>query len=457
MRGARRCLCDRAARIGNGFDPDAAHSEVVALLSRLTDPFVAGAARARHRPFLDATMAAAALVASADGEVSFARRHVLDQVLDSVERLKTFEVHAAVELFDGHVRALHGAPECARGKALSAVSALAGDTEAGELVLRIADAVARADGQVSAEARARLGEIARTLGRAAPAAAERPVLAPEGPGRRPTVIVLGNEKGGTGKSTTAMHLAVALLGTRARVGSLDLDGRQATLSRYVSNREAFAKKHDLKMAMPRHRCVAACEGRDGEAARREETARLGQAFDDLADCGFVVIDTPGHDCHLSRLGHAHADVLITPLNDSFLDIDVLARIDRDRREVLEPSPYARMVQEQTEARLADGRKPIDWIVMRNRLAHVDARSKRDMARLLEELAKRIGFRLAPGFGERVIFRELFPKGLTLLDLRERGAGVALNMSHLAARQEVRALMQAIGLAEPAASARAAAR
>jgi chromosome partitioning protein len=168
---------------------------------------------------------------------------------------------------------------------------------------------------------------------------------------------------------------------------------------------------------------------------------------ELADCDVIVIDTPGSDTGLSRIGHARADILITPLNDSFLDLDLLARLDRAGKQIKGPSIYAEAVWEQRKRRaLADGGS-IDWVVMRNRLSSLDARNKRDIGRLLEQLAKRIGFRLAPGFSERVIFRELFPRGLTLLDLNEGRGGPALNMSHVAARQEVRALLQAIGIAE----------
>lgn len=277
------------------------------------------------------------------------------------------------------------------------------------------------------------------------------------PGRGPHVVVLGNEKGGSGKSTTALHLIVALLNAGYAVASLDLDARQGTLSRGLENRREFARRQDLRLAMPEHRSIPRSQAPTREAAEGEEHARLEEAIAELTCFDFLVVDTPGSDNSLSRLGHTKADTLITPLNDSFLDLDLLARIDPEARRILAPSVYSQMVWEQRQARAAEGRRPIDWIVMRNRLGHVDARSKRNMARLLDELATRIGFRLAPGFGERVIFRELFPKGLTLLDLRERGAGVALNMSHLAARQEVRALMQAIGLAEPAEDAHAAAR
>ncbi len=266
------------------------------------------------------------------------------------------------------------------------------------------------------------------------------------------VIVLGNEKGGSGKSTTAMHVTVSLLKGGHTVGCIDLDARQGTLSRYVENRRAFAAESGLPLAVPEVRRVQHSE-RDGRAeAEAEEQAALADALSELSGCSAIVIDTPGSDNYLSRLGHAEADILITPLNDSFLDLALLARIDADGRRVLAPSVYSQMVWEQRQQRAGDGRPPIDWVVMRNRLSHIDARSKRDVGRLLQQLAKRIGFRLAPGLGERVIFRELFSKGLTLLDLREGGAGVPLNMSHLAARQEVRELFRAVGLEEENAAA-----
>jgi chromosome partitioning protein len=264
---------------------------------------------------------------------------------------------------------------------------------------------------------------------------------------RPRIIVLGNEKGGSGKSTTAMHVTVSLLQRGHSVGCIDLDARQGTLSRYVENRRAFAEESGLPLALPPVRRIHRSERDRRQEAEAEERAALSQALVELGDRDYVVVDTPGSDSYLSRLGHAWSDVLITPLNDSFLDLDLLARIDADGRRVLAPSIYSQMVWEQRQRRARDGRPPIDWIVMRNRLSHIDARSKRDVARLLNQLAKRIGFRLAPGFGERVVFRELFPKGLTLLDLRDAGAGVSLNMSHVAARQELRDLFRIIGLDE----------
>ena len=265
--------------------------------------------------------------------------------------------------------------------------------------------------------------------------------------RKPHIIVLGNEKGGSGKSTTAMHLIVALLRSGMSVGSIDLDARQGTLSRYVENRRASAM--ELPLPVSRHVPIQASRVDSVLAAAEEDRGRFGDALAEFKDCDFVVIDTPGSDTGLSRIGHAHADTLVTPLNDSFLDLDLLARLDREGQKILGPSVYAEAVWEQRKRRALTGeRAAIDWIVMRNRLSSLDARNKRDIGRLLEQLSRRIGFRLAPGFSERVVFRELFPRGLTLLDLNLGTGGPALKMSHVAARQEVRALLQAIGIESP---------
>jgi len=402
-------------------------------------------------------MAAAAFVAATDEVVGLGRRPTLDQILDGVERLKAFEVQAAVALFDEYIRHFRSAPDRARSRALKAISAAGDRPEAAELLLRIATAMARAEGAVSAEARTRVDRIARSLGIAAPP--ETHPEAPAGPepeaalfegvepNIRPTVIVLGNEKGGTGKSTTAMHLAVALAEAGHKVACLDLDGRQATLTRYVTNRKAFAKKHALQIAMPGHCRIQRSEARDRREAEREETARFATALLGFKDCRFIVIDTPGNDSHLCRLAHACADALITPLNDSFVDIDVLARIDRDRREVIEPSPYTRMIDEQNQRRVAQGRAPLDWIVMRNRVAPLDTHNTREMAELLEQLSARLGFRIEPGLSERVVFRELFYHGLTLLDLPEDPRDPRAEASRRRARGEVHDLLRAVGAAE----------
>jgi chromosome partitioning protein len=266
---------------------------------------------------------------------------------------------------------------------------------------------------------------------------------------RAQVIVLGNEKGGSGKSTTAMHLIVGLLRDGYRVGAIDLDARQGTLSGYLAARQTFAAARKVDLPVPRHLSVFRSELDSRAEAEVEEAARFEAALADLSrDCDIVVIDCPGADTYLSRLGHGAADTLITPINDSFVDFAMLAKVDPERIEVVHPSIYSEMVWQARKRRFARDRGRIDWIVMRNRMGANEARNKRDVGSTLDALAKRIGFRTVKGFGERVIFRELYLQGLTLMDVREAGLGIQLGMSHVAARAEVRALIGAIRKAPP---------
>ena len=71
-------------------------------------------------------------------------------------------------------------------------------------------------------------------------------------------------------------------------------------------------------------------------------------------------------------------------------------------------------------------------------------NKKKVGGALEDLSRRIGFRVVPGFSERVIFREMFPRGLTVLDLKDTGVD-QLNLSNIAARQEVRDLLRELKL------------
>jgi chromosome partitioning protein len=262
--------------------------------------------------------------------------------------------------------------------------------------------------------------------------------------QRAQVIVLGNEKGGSGKSTAAMHLIVGLLRDGYRVGAIDLDARQATLTGYIAAREAFAQAKGIVLPLPAHAAVHRSERDSRAEAEAEETEGFLAALGGLAkSCEIVVIDCPGSDTFLSRLGHAHADTLVTPINDSFVDFAMLAKVDPDKHDIVQPSIYSEMVWEARKRRFSRDRGRIDWIVMRNRLAASEARNKRDVGATLDALAKRIGFRTVRGFGERVIFRELYLQGLTLMDVKEAGLGISMGMSHVAARAEVRSLIGAI--------------
>ncbi|MFV0474478.1 MAG: division plane positioning ATPase MipZ [Pikeienuella sp.] len=259
---------------------------------------------------------------------------------------------------------------------------------------------------------------------------------------RAHVIVLGNEKGGSGKSTTAMHLFAALSRQGKRVGAMDLDLRQQSFFRYLDNRAAYAKKNDIELPAPERRNFAASRADDRRDARREDDETFGRALEELqAISDFILIDCPGAHSYFAQLAHASADTLITPMNDSLIDFDLLARVDPVSEKVLGPSVYSEMVWRARQIRAKAGLKSIDWIVTRNRMSNLHARNKRKVGGFLEELSRRIGFRIAPGFSERVIFRELFLDGLTLMDLQ----GGAMSLSHVAARQEVRDLLKTLDL------------
>lgn len=261
------------------------------------------------------------------------------------------------------------------------------------------------------------------------------------------VIVLGNEKGGSGKSTAAMHIVVALMKSGAKVGAIDLDLRQRSLTRYIENRRNFCKIKDIELDFPMKPDVEASMLDSREEARKLETETLKRALQSMAGCHFVVIDCPGADTHLSRVAHLHADTVVTPLNDSFVDFDLLARLDPETGKVAGPSLYSEMVWNARKQRAMTGAPGgIDWVVMRNRLSATKARNKKRMGERLEDLSGRIGFRLARGFGDRVIYRELFPMGLTLLDLGGPAAPIRLTtMSHVTARLEIRSLIAALNL------------
>lgn len=259
------------------------------------------------------------------------------------------------------------------------------------------------------------------------------------------IIVLGNEKGGSGKSTTAMHIMAGLMRSDKSVGAIDLDLRQQTLLRYIANRENFVARKGLQLPMPRTASLDLSRRDSQVEAQKEEEGRFAAAIEDLeTDCDFIVIDCPGAFTRYAQMAHSAADTLITPMNDSLVDFDLLARLDPADGRVKGPSVYAEMVWKARQVRASAGLPPLDWIVLRNRLSSLDARNKRRVASALADLSKRIGFRITPGFTERVVFRELFLSGLTLLDLRDSD-DYRVSMSTIAARQEVRELIKSLKL------------
>jgi chromosome partitioning protein len=246
---------------------------------------------------------------------------------------------------------------------------------------------------------------------------------------QPHFIVFANEKGGTGKSTTAVHTAIALAAMGSQVAALDLDSRQQTMTRYLENRDSTMRR--LETELPQARYAVYEEG------------PLEAAIDAVsADADVIVIDTPGRDDPNAREAILMADTLVTPMNDSFVDLDLIGQVHPENFKVTKPSFYAELIWNSRTQRAKATGKSVDWVVLRNRLQHIDSHNLRRVGAALDELARRVGFRVIPGLGERVIYRELFPKGLTLLDfeyLSEVGIG------HITARQELREMVSGLGI------------
>ena len=258
--------------------------------------------------------------------------------------------------------------------------------------------------------------------------------------KRPHRITFANEKGGTGKSTTAVHVAVALAYRGAKVAAIDLDPRQRTLYRYFENRAELMDKRGITLPTARFDVLDAAS----PAAFEDRVEQLASGYD------FLIIDTPGRDDAISRHAAMEADTLVTPMNDSFVDFDLIGQVDPEKFKVRRLSFYAEAIWEARKQRAMNAqgsaRPAMDWIVVRNRTGHTDARNQRRVEQALGELSKRAGFRTAHGLSERVVYRELFPAGLTLLDKGHLGE---LGTSHLVARQEMRNLLMALRLPMPA--------
>jgi len=249
---------------------------------------------------------------------------------------------------------------------------------------------------------------------------------------QPHFVVFANEKGGTGKSTTAVHTAVALAASGHRVGALDLDSRQRTLTRYLENRAATIRRLETELPQAAF-----------EVLEDQSEAGLDAAIDRLAQqADVIVIDTPGRDDPVARTAILKADTLVTPMNDSFVDLDLIGQVNPENYKVTKPSFYAELIWNSRTQRAKVTGKSVDWVVLRNRLQHIQSHNLQRVGAALDELARRVGFRVIPGLGERVIYRELFPKGLTLLDLAELGE---VGIGHITARQELREMIAGLGI------------
>lgn len=249
------------------------------------------------------------------------------------------------------------------------------------------------------------------------------------------IIVFANEKGGTGKSTLAMHIIVALLRMGKKVASFDVDYPQGSLTHYVENRNAFLKEMGVPLPMPIH------------TYRTQEVSKiytLQSQIDKIKDSvDYIVIDTPGSENAETQTAFLMADTLVTPLNDSLIDLDVLAQIDTNTFKIKGPSHFSQKVWAVQQQRMIERKKPLHWVIVRNRLTFSKSKNSQLMTMLLSALSRRIHYTLAQGISERVVYRELFLKGLTMMDLKENGLNMPMSTSATNSKQEVINLLQNI--------------
>jgi chromosome partitioning protein len=263
----------------------------------------------------------------------------------------------------------------------------------------------------------------------------------------PRVIVVGNEKGGAGKTTLSSLIAIAMLYRGARVAVIDLDLRQSSLGRFLANRRRWVSSAGVEAPMPVEYQLA----QDNDALSRAEPGAIVGLFEEaitlaMRNADIVVIDTPGGDTPVSRAAHLQGDVVVTPMNDSFVDFDVLGIVDPVTLDLLRPSHYARVVHDARRTRALYHRQ-LDWVVIPNRLASSEARNRERLQRDVEALARQVGFRIGPSLSERVIYRELFPFGLTVADLSPGIRPIKITTPRAAVKAEVEAVLGELGLGD----------
>jgi chromosome partitioning protein len=253
------------------------------------------------------------------------------------------------------------------------------------------------------------------------------------------VIVLGSHKDGVGKSTIAMHVAVALLNFGQRVATIDLDAQRQTLTQYIAHRRAAGSS---ELRRPTH--LVSTGG--SRMLVEEEGIEFFSVVDAVASIGathdVIVVDTPASDSDLIRFVHSLADTLITPL-DHRLDGDSAGAHDA---QVTGTQRYAELVRGARQRRNRADSKSIDWVVVRNRLSAAEARDAGASSKDLNELAGRLGFRCVGGLAERAVYGELFARGLTVLDrLDQATLGAPPNLAHVTAQREVTSLITGLAL------------
>jgi len=273
-----------------------------------------------------------------------------------------------------------------------------------------------------------------------------PASAPTPAGPSAHTIVIGGDNAGSGKSMAAVHLAISLLHRGKSVGLIDLDRGRSTAANFMAERAAWAKQERCQLLMPTVECLTEGSSEDEEVSEADKEFFVRALGGFVRRFDYVVVDTPSNNNGLSELSHAQSDTLVTPLKTSGADMDMLASVDKSTKRIKSLGSYSELVWESRKERAQSKRRSIDWIVMKS-FAPLSNGVRREGAALknLAMLSSRLGFRVVPGLSERLLYRELFHRGLTLADLRSVGDRFNLGMSHIAARQEVRGVVECLRL------------
>ena len=251
------------------------------------------------------------------------------------------------------------------------------------------------------------------------------------------IIVVANEKGGTGKSTLSMHLATKLMYENFKVAVIDLDGHQGSLSKYIENRRKFCTKNKISLPTPIHYIFEPVAKEANKKEIEDLITELSQRFD------AIIIDTPGSRNYLFELAHKFLHTLITPIGDSLIDLSAIADIDPENGEILKSGHYAQFVWE-TKKRLAAKDLPyLNWVICGNKVSSLRSKNKDLVFAKLDAISKLYGFRFTQGLKDRVIYKELFLDGLTILDMSSPALHRRMSISHLAAKMEINSLAEFI--------------
>jgi chromosome partitioning protein len=233
------------------------------------------------------------------------------------------------------------------------------------------------------------------------------------------IIVIGNTKGGVGKSSVAILLSIALLYKGYKVALLDTDSKQGSSYKYINNRKNYISESSIDLPCPAFHLLSQefdfLEINDNISETSEEKA-FKKIIDGFVGFHFLIIDTPGNDCFVLRNSIKNANILISPVTESFFDISALFwKVFNEEKEEYIPSDYVKFIWNERKKKIVE-KKNLSWVVMLNRVSNIQTSNKKITQSLVNEFSKTLGFSVIKGLYERNIFKELFEKGLTVLDL-----------------------------------------